>query len=95
VNSRRQTAEQTAVQPLHTQLQSLNLSGNTAAKLYCYLSPQAVDFSLKIMYYIKLDKYVFGNRLYCLEMFPELLPKNYRKAKILINSGIFGMDFKI
>ena len=54
-----------------------------------------MDFSLKIMYYIKLDKYVFGNGLYCLEMFPELLPKNYRKAKILINSGIFGMDFKI
>ena len=63
--------------------------------LYCYLSPQAVDFSLKIMYYIKLDKYVLGNRLHYLEMSPKLLPKNYRKAKILINTGVFGMDFKI
>ena len=54
-----------------------------------------MDFSLKIMYYIKLDKYVLGNRLHYLEMSPKLLPKNYRKAKILINTGVFGMDFKI
>jgi len=36
-----------------------------------------------------------GNRLHYPETFPKLLPKNYRKAKILINTGIFGMDFKI